>query len=95
MIAMDMRQYDYLLYGEDDAYGAPTLSGEVKGSIKLAIYTNSMTVTDSVKYSEGDYVALTRAPITDNYVIIYGEKRLKVLYVIPTRTYTQVFLKEI
>ena len=95
MISTDMRQYDYLLYGEEDAYGTPTLSNEIKGTIKLAIYTNSIAVTDSVKYSEGDYVALTRSPIADNYVIIYGEKRLKVLYVIPTRTYTQVFLKEI
>lgn len=90
-----MRLYDYLLYEEEDAYGAGSIGTEVKGSIKLAIYVNTMAVTDSVKYSEGDYVALTQAQISDNYVIKYGDKKLKVLYTIPSRMYTQAFLKEI
>lgn len=95
MIDTDMRLYDYLLYEEDDDYGATKLGTEIKGSIKIAIYINSMAVTDSIKYCEGDYIGLTQAPINDNYVIKYGDKKLKVLNVIPSRIYTQAFLKEI
>lgn len=95
MINTDMRPYDYLLYEEKNEYGTPSLGTEVKGSINLAIYTNTMAVTDSVKYSEGDYVALTRAAINDSFVILYGDKKLKVLYVIPSHMYNQAFLKEI
>lgn len=95
MVNTDQRLYDYLLYGQDAEYGAPRLDEEVKGSILMAIYTNTMATVDSIKYSEGDFIGLTTAPITDNYVILYGDKKLKVLYTIPSRIYTQAFLKEI
>lgn len=95
MISMEMRQYNYLLYGQNDEYGAQQLDEEVKGSILIAIYTNTMATADNIKYSEGDFIGLTSASINDSYVILYGDKKLKVLYTIPARRYTQAFLKEI
>ena len=37
-------------------------------------------------------MGLTHADVDDTYVIIYGEERLKVLYVVPIGRLKQVFM---
>lgn len=94
MIATDMKEYNYYLYGEPDAYGQPTLSNEVQGSVKMAIYSSNKSITGDVNYTGGDYIGLTHNKnIDDKYVIQYGEERLKVKYTISVpRHMTQVFM---
>lgn len=90
-----MRNYDYYLYGADDGYGQPTLSEEAQGTIKMAINVTSQSVQDNINYKDSQYMGLTHANIDDTYVIQYGDKRLKVLYVNPKGRYKQAFMSEV
>lgn len=95
MIIRDMRNYDYYTYGAKDSYGQATLNEEPQGTIKMAIYTISTTIGTNINYKDSTYIALTHDKIiNDNYVIKYGDKKLKVLYVIPSGKLTEVFLCE-
>ena len=91
MINANMRTYDYYTYGENDAYGQPTLSEEVQGTVKMSISTASQRVQDNVLYKGAEYIGLTHGTVDDTYVIQYGNEKLKVLYVTPTRL-KQVFM---
>lgn len=95
MINADMRSYDYFTFGDNNGYGQPTLSEEVKGQVKMAINISSQSIQDNVNYKDAQYVGLTHANVDDTYVIQYGEERLKVLYVNPKGRYKQVYLKKI
>lgn len=95
MINRDMRYYDYFTFGEVNAYGQPTVSKEVKGSIKMAINIASQSVVDNIRYKDASYVGLTHAEVDDTFVIQYGDEKLKVLYVNPKGRYKQVFLKNL
>lgn len=92
MINADMRNYDYYLYAEEDSYGQLKLSEDVKGTIKMAINITSQSVQDNINYKDSQYMGLTMAQVDDNYVIQYGNERLKVLYVNPRGRYKQVFM---
>lgn len=93
MINADMRLYDYFTYGNDDAYGQPQLSKEVKGQVKMAIHITSQNIQDNINYNGSEYIGLTRDKIEDNYVIKISEKeKLKVLYVNPKGRLNQVFM---
>lgn len=94
MINTDMRLYNYFAFGEDDGYGMPQLSTEPKGQIKMAINISSQATQDNILFKDCTYIGLTRANVTDAYVIEYEGARLKVLYVNPKGRYKQVFLKE-
>ena len=89
-----MRLYNYFAFGEDDGYGMPQLSTEPKGQIKMAINISSQATQDNILFKDCTYIGLTRANVTDAYVIEYEGARLKVLYVNPKGRYKQVFLKE-
>lgn len=95
MISADMRQYKYYLYGEKNAYGQTVFSTEPAGTIKISINTTSTAIQDNVRYKDATYLGLTSEPVTDKYVIEYGEEKLKVLYVLPKGRLKQVFLKNI
>lgn len=96
MINADMRTYDYYTYSGFNEYAEPQLSEEVQGSIKIAIYTTSQSVTDNINYRDANYIGLTRASaVDDSYVIQYGEEKLKVLYIQPKGRFKQVFLKKL
>lgn len=95
MINADARRYEYLLYGDKNAYGQPTLSEEVQGSVLMSIYTSSQNVQDNINYKDCSYVGLTTEPINDKYVVLYGNEKLKVLYVNSQGRFKQVFLKNI
>ena len=96
MINADIKEYFYSTIGEVDLYGQPQTSTEPKGTIKIAIYTSSQSITDNIKYKDCSYIGLTHdKTINDSFVIHYGEAKLKVLYVNSMGRYTQAFLKEI
>jgi hypothetical protein len=96
MINADMKTYDYYTYSGNNAYGQPTLNETVQGTVTMAINTTSQSVQDNIKYQNATYIGLTlNSNINDTYVIKYGEKKLKVLYVQPKGIYKQVFMSEI
>lgn len=90
-----MRSYNYFTFGDKDSYGQAQLSEEIKGTIKIAIYTSSQSIQDNIRYKDATYIGLTQAEVNDTYVIEYGNERLKVLYVNPVGRYKQVFLKNL
>ena len=95
MINSDMRTYDYFIYSNEDAYGQKEISNTVAGAIKMAIYLTSQTVQDNINYKDSQYIGLTLSDIDDSFVIKYGERLLKVLYINPQGRYTQVFMGEL
>lgn len=95
MINADMRFYNYSTIGEQNAYGQPTLNDNIKGSIKMAIYTFNQTIQDNIRYRDASYIGFTHSSIDDSYIIHLEEEKLKVLYVQPKGRYIQVFLKNI
>ena len=92
MINNDMRNYQYFLYQEMDAYGQPQISKQAQGTIKMAIYVTSQSVQDNINYTGANYIGLTSANVDDTYLIQFGDRKLKVLYVNPTGRLKQVFL---
>ena len=84
-----MRNYTYQKYGEQDAYGQPTL-GE-GGTISMAISVISNQIGDNVMYRDAQYIGLTKGALDDKCVINYGTDKLKVLYVISGR-FNQVYM---
>ncbi len=97
MINADMRTYNYFTLGEDNGYGQPQMPGkdaEPVGQVKMAIYTTSQYIQDNINYSGATYLGLTNALLDDTYLIEYGEKLLKVLYVQPRGRMRQVFMAE-
>lgn len=94
MINTDMKPYSYFALGEENDYGQPQLSQEPVGVIKMAINITSQSVQDNINYSDAQYVGLTHADVNDSYVIEYGNKKLKVLYVNARGRFKQVFMAE-
>lgn len=92
MINANMRTYDYFTLGAINSYGQSVIPTEPVGKIKMMINISSQAVQDNILYENCTYVGLTHAPIDDTYIIDYGGKRLKVLYVNPNGRYTQVFM---
>lgn len=84
-----MRKYTYKKYGEQDAYGQPTLGPG--GTISMAISVISNQISDNVMYRDAQYIGLTNDALDDKCVITYGNDKLKVLYVIPGR-YNKVYM---
>lgn len=96
MINADVREYAYYTYGDRDGYGQPALSKDVQGTIKMALYTTSQAIQNNIAYNNASFVGLTHdSKVNDTYVIRFGEKRLKVLYVQPKGRYKQVFMEAI
>ena len=88
-----MKVYDYYTFGAPSAYGQPQLSKEPKGKVKLSIYNTTESVQANVNYTNASYIGLTLdKAIDDTYVIKYGDKRLKVLYVNKQGRFYQVFM---
>lgn len=95
MINANMRVYDYYTFGNKNAYGQPQLSKEVQGQVTMAITITSQSVQDNINYKEASYMGLTHALLDSSYVIQYGDKKLKVLYVNPLGRLHQVFMAEV
>ncbi len=94
MINADMRPYDFYLFEDENAYGQPTISAEIKGSVKLALYVVNQSITDNALYSGAEFIGLTAADITDKHIIkLDNEVRLKVRYVQPKGRLKQVYLQ--
>lgn len=98
MINVDMKLYDYFTIGEPNAYGQaqiPSVDAEPEGQIKMSIYISSQSIQDNINYKNCSYIGLTAHPVSDKYIIRYGNERLKVLYVNPKGRWKQVFLQKI
>lgn len=96
MINTDMRTYNYFTFGDMDKYGQPELSAEPEGTIKININISSQATQDNVIYKDCSYIGLTHnSAVNDKYVIAFGDKKLKVLYVNHKGRFTQVFMKEL
>ena len=96
MIATDMRPHTFFTIGEPNEYGMSVVSDEPKGVIKMAIYINSQSVVDNIKYKDATYVGLTAdTSVDDTYIIDYLGVKLKVLYVNPQGRYKQVWMTEL
>ena len=93
MINADMRSYNYFTFGDDNGYGSPQLSQDIKGTIKMAINTTSQSIQENINYKGASYLGLTTGTVDDTYVIQYGDERLKVLYVSPVGRFKQVYLE--
>lgn len=94
MISAEMKEYTFSTLGELDEYGQPQTTDNV-GSIKMAIYLYTQNVTDSIKYKDCSYIGFTNdKTIADNYIVNYGNEKLKVLYVNPVGRFRQVYMKE-
>jgi hypothetical protein len=95
MINTDMRFYPFFTIGEDDEYGQAQVSSTPSGAILMSVNILNQAVADNVNYSEATYIGLTMDKTLNNgYIIQYGNKRLKVLYVNPKGRYNQVYLGE-
>ncbi len=98
MINTDMREYDYFTLGAQDAYGQDVLPKEgdtPTGKIKMAINISSQAISENINYLNCNYIGLTQAKVDDTYIVVYGNERLKVLYVNPKGRYTQVFMSRL
>lgn len=98
MINAKRRSYDYFTLGEKDEYGQVVMPGEdavPAGQVRMSIYLTSQLVRDNIAYKEANYIGLTYELLDDTYVIQYGDKRLKVLYVNPQARIHQVFMTEV
>ena len=92
MVNADMRTYNYFTFIDDDEYAQPQLSEEAQGTIKMAIYTASQGIKDSVSYTGIEYIGLTHDVINDKYVIQHYDEKLKVLYINSRGVWKQVYL---
>lgn len=99
MINADMRYYDYFTLGEENAYGEKTLpaaDATPSGTVKMAINISSQSIQDNINYKDCQYIGLTHnSNVDDTYIIVYGNERLKVLYVNPKGRFRQVYLQKI
>ena len=89
-----MRDYNYYTYGEENDYGQRLLPDTPSGTIRASINLTSQSIQDNILYQNATYMALTLDVLTDEDVIEYGDKKLKVLYVNPYGRYNQVFMAE-
>lgn len=92
MINANMRSYNYFTFGDDNGYGSPQLSQDIKGTIKMALNVTSQSVQDNIRYKGATYLGLTHDDVDDTYVIDTGNEKLKVLYVNPVGRYKQVYM---
>ena len=92
MINTNIRLYNYYTYTERNEYGQPVLS-DVKGQVKMFIAIASQSIQNNILYNGCQYIGITHdTEIGNDYVIEYGNERLKVLYTIPDGRYKTVFM---
>lgn len=94
MINAMMRPYNYSTFGTND-YGQKVVDNQIKGQVKMAINLTNQSIQNDINYKDAQYVGLTMNKVSEDFVINYGTKKLKVLYVNPFGRFKQVFLQEI
>ena len=92
MITRDMQVLDLYQLGATDEYGQQAQPAKA-GTITAAVYERSQTVSDSVLFTDCEYIALTNESITDSNAIAYEGKLLKVMYVMRRGFFKQAFCK--
>lgn len=94
MINAMMRSYNYSTFGTND-YGQKVVDNQIKGQVKMAINLTNQSIQNDINYKDAQYVGLTMNEVSEDFVINYGTKKLKVLYINPFGRFIQVFLQEI
>lgn len=94
MINAMMRPYNYSTFGTND-YGQKVVDNQIKGQVKMAINLTNQSIQNDINYKDAQYVGLTMNEVSEDFVINYGTKKLKVLYINPFGRFIQVFLQEI
>ena len=92
MIMRDMQALDLYALGAQDEYGQSAQPAKT-GTITAAVYERSQSVSDSVLFTECEYIALTHDSITDSNAIAYEGNLLKVMYVMRRGYFKQAFCK--
>lgn len=81
MINTNYRVYNFFTLGANE-YGQEVASQQPAGQIKMSIALRNQSTQDNILYHDAQYLALTHdTKVNDTYIIEYGNKRLKVLYV--------------
>ena len=93
MINTQMAKYNYSLLGVANEYGELDINSTVVGSVEMAINLFSQNTADNVLYSTCEYIGLTKEVIDDNYIIHYGNEKLKVMYVNSFGRLKQVYMQ--
>ena len=91
MINTSKKEYNFYTLEDSNGYGQPTVSKDVKGTIKIAISVITQAIQDNVLFNNAQFIGITHDDVDDTYVIQYGQEKLKVLYVVPGR-FKQVFM---
>lgn len=95
-IQAQMKEYPYSLYSTSrNAYGETTTNYLPIGNIRMAINLSNQATNNYITYAEADYIGLTKDEVDDQYIIHYGNEKLKVKYVNPIGKYKQVAMVRI
>ena len=95
MINRQMKSYSYYTLGTNDEYGQPQET-KADDTIKMAINFVTESIQENPLYSGAQYTGLTlNKNIDANYIIQYGEEKLKVLYVNKVGRYKQAFMARV
>ena len=95
MINRQMKSYNYYTLGTNDEYGQPQET-KADDKIKMAINFVTESIQENPLYSGAQYTGLTlNKNIDANYIIQYGEEKLKVLYVNKAGRYNQAFMARV
>ena len=95
MINRQMKSYSYYTLGTNDEYGQPQET-KADDKIKMAINFVTESIQENPLYSGAQYTGLTlNKNIDANYIIQYGDEKLKVLYVNKAGRYNQAFMARV
>lgn len=83
------------LVSTKDEYGQPRLSYDCCFREEMVIKKQNNAVIPAPTYLDVEYIALTtNFDIDSNYLITVGCKNYRVMYTLPSKKYSQLFLKE-
>ena len=95
MISRDIKQVELIAYEQGrDKYGQQRKVGSTSRFAEMAIYKTDCQINDQISHIDADYIGLTKERVDFNQVIDNGVV-YEVKYVMPTKRWNQVFLKQV
>ena len=95
MINRDIRQVDFITYEKGtDRYGQQRMLGSTKRTGEIVIYKTDCQINNEISHIDADYIGLTREVVDFNQVVDNGVV-YEVKYVMPTKKWNQVYLKQV
>lgn len=96
MINNEMRDVQLLTFTTgQDAYGQQRQLGTTETTIQMMVKIKDIALNDNPSYADVDLIGLTKEIVKDENQIVVDDVHYEVLYVIPTRRYNEVFLKQV